>query len=126
MIPESNVKLIFFLVLQYLCQTFTMASSKTDLFTSYCHFRHRSEMALKGLILFCFLFALHKNFLELQLQRPGCEPVEQQPTEGLGLGSVIRSLRHPGFMGLNLITRPVCIAKMNSFTAAWCSYTNSV
>ena len=63
-------------------------------------------MASKGLILFCFLLALHKNFLELQ--RPGSEPVEQEPTEGLGLGSVIRSLRRPGFMGLNLITRPVC------------------
>ena len=64
-------------------------------------------MALIGFLLLFFLLALHKNFLELHNQLPGSEPAEQLCTEGLGLSSVIRSLRRPGFMGLNLITRPV-------------------
>ena len=71
-------------------------------------------MAVKGLILFYFRLTPHKSYLELQLQLPGSEPVEQQPTEGLGLGSVIHSLRRPGFTGLNLITRPVCMVKINN------------
>ena len=79
---------------------------KTDILPNCSHFGHGLEMALKGLILFCFLLALHKNFLELQSSES--EPAEQQATQGLGLSSVIRILRRPGFMGLNLITRPVC------------------
>lgn len=63
----------------------------------------------KGVLLFCFLFALYKNFQELE--RPKCYPIAtpQNPTEGLSLGSVFRSLRHPGFMGINLYTKKVCI-----------------
>ena len=67
-----------------------------------------SHCRLKHLILVCFLLVLHKN---LELEHPGSELAEQS-TEGLGLSSVIRSLRHSGYMGLNLITRPVCRAKM--------------
>ena len=71
-------------------------------------------MALTGFLLLFFLLALHKNFLEIHDQLPGSEPAEQRCTEGLGLSSVSRSLRRPGFMGLNLITRPVCMVYNNT------------
>ena len=100
------IALLFFPFYSICIKQLQRHTPKTDILANCSHLGHWLEMALKGLILFCFLLALHKNFLELQCSES--EPAEQQPTQGLGLSSVIRSLRRPGFMGLNLITRPVC------------------